>query len=66
MVLLSTSLVDKSITRIISNPESPWWDNLNTKQKIETRQEILIAAWVKTVQSLKQDYGTSVENCEWG
>jgi len=66
LVLLSTSLADKSITKILSSPESPWWDNLNTKDKIETRQDILSVAWVKTVQSLQQDYGTSVENWEWG
>ncbi|GIT71844.1 MAG: hypothetical protein Ct9H300mP28_16580 [Pseudomonadota bacterium] len=55
MVLLSTSLADKSIPVILSSPESPWWDNLNTKEKIETRQEILSTAWVKTFQSLQQD-----------
>ena len=39
---------------------------MNTKDKFETRQEILSTAWFKTVQSLQQDYGTSVENWEWG
>jgi penicillin amidase len=66
MVLLSTSLADKSIPRILSSPESPWWDNMNTKEKIETRQDILSTAWVKTGQRLQLGYGPSVENWEWG
>ena len=50
LVLLNVSLIDKSMPQLLNNPESPWWDNLKTPDKLEKQQEILQTAWVNAVQ----------------
>lgn len=65
LVLLNASLIDKSIPLLLKNPQSPWWDNLKTDIR-ENKEEILQAAWLNTVQSLEEDYGSDVNTWKWG
>jgi len=51
---------------LLNNPQSPWWDNLQTPDKLENQQDILQAAWVNAVQSLEEDYGPDVNTWNWG
>ena len=51
---------------LLNNPQSPWWDNLQTPDKLENQQEILQTAWVNAVQSLEEDYGPDVNTWNWG
>ena len=66
LVLLNSSMIDKSMPLLLNNPQSPWWDNLKTLDTVENQQEILQAAWVNAVQSLEEDYGSDVNTWEWG
>ena len=66
LVLLNVSLIDKSIPLLLNNPQSPWWDNTDTLDNIETQAEIIETAWINTVQSLVKDYGSNVKSWEWG
>ncbi|MCS5541702.1 MAG: penicillin acylase family protein [SAR324 cluster bacterium] len=66
LVLLNSSLIDKSMPLLLNNPQSPWWDNLQTPDKLENQQEILQTAWVNAVQSLEEDYGPDVNTWNWG
>ena len=66
LVLLNSSLIDKSMPLLLNNPQSPWWDNLQTPDKLENQQEILQTAWVNAVQSLEGDYGPDVNTWNWG
>jgi penicillin amidase len=66
LVLLNVSLIDKSIPLLLNNPQSPWWDNVDTPDIRETQAEILRTAWINAVQSLEKDYGSNVNSWEWG
>ena len=66
LVLLNVSLIDKSIPLLLNNPQSPWWDNIDTPDIRETQAEILRTAWINAVQSLEKDYGSNVKSWEWG
>jgi penicillin amidase len=66
LVLLNVSLIDKNIPLLLNNPQSPWWDNLDTLDNRQTKVEILGTAWINAVQSLEKDFGSNVNSWEWG
>ncbi len=49
----------------IQNVGSPWWDNVNSPVK-ETRDEILVEAFGKAMESLKSKIGDKEEDWKWG
>lgn len=51
--------------RLLSNDSSPWWDNVETKGKKETRKEIFADAFDKTVNDLKKQFGNEVDSWTW-
>ena len=57
-------LMDRSIWRILPNIESPWWDNVNT-DKIETRDELVLQAFLETVEFLRNRHGYDMQNWQW-
>ena len=61
---LGTRLPDRSVEKIIDIRKSPWWDNVGT-DKPETRQEILIAAWQKTIAHLRKLVGPDPAAWHW-
>lgn len=64
--LLGCDLLDKSLPLIMDNPDSPWWDNTNSSAERETREEILVFAWDRAIESLVADYGDDLSRWEWG
>jgi len=62
LVLLNASRIDKSIPLRLNNPQSPWWDNVDTSDNRETQAEILGTARINAVQSLEKDYGSNVNS----
>lgn len=51
------------LLRILSNPRSPWFDNIKTSA-VETREDIIKASLEKSYQWLEMAYG-SPENWNW-
>ena len=45
--------------------DSPWWDNIETPT-IETRDEILVQAFSKAIESLNSKMGESENDWKWG
>jgi penicillin amidase len=45
------------IRNMINQPESVWWDDVVTKDKVETRDDIFIKALADTVENLNKYYG---------
>ena len=45
--------------------DSPWWDNLSTKNKIENRQETFKKSFKDAISSLEKQLGTDVESWTW-
>lgn len=63
--LLKTFALDAALPRLVADANSPWWDNVNTKQK-ESRFETVRIAWVNTIQHLESVYGKDLLKWNWG
>lgn len=64
--LLNSSIMKSSYLKLISNDTSRWWDNVNTKDIIETRNMIFDMAADKTIKLLTKHYGNNMEEWTWG
>ncbi len=58
MTLQKTFTFRRGIASFINNEASKWWDNINTKEKIETREMIFEKAFRHTVRDLKSTLGS--------
>lgn len=56
----------RSIPNFIKNKNSVWWDNINTKDKKETRSDIFSSAFDSTIVALNNELGKDVETWKWG
>ncbi len=46
------------VTRnLIQQPDSPWWDDKSTADKVETRDDIFVRAFSETVAQIEKEYG---------
>jgi penicillin amidase len=63
--LLSTSYMKNSYFKLISNESSPWWDDVRTKDKKETRTEIVERATIKVWKLISKKYGDDPQQWEW-
>lgn len=63
--LLSTHIVKQMMESQISNDASIWWDNSKTKDKIETRKEILTKSFKETVTELEKQLGNDTNKWTW-
>jgi penicillin amidase len=64
-LLLSTHIVKQMIEAQSQNANSPWWDNINTKNKKETQSEILTQSFKETIASLENQLGSNVNQWQW-
>lgn len=62
--LLNTHLFSRTYPELIQKEDSPWWDNRNTPEKKETRQQIFLQAFLKTIKELESH--AEFPNMEWG
>ena len=63
--LLKTHLVKQIIVNQSKIKDSPWWDNLSTKNKIENRQETFKKSFKDAISSLEKQLGRDVESWTW-
>jgi penicillin amidase len=47
-------------------PNSPYFDDLTTKDKVETRDDLIRSSFVKTLAELKQEQGPDVNGWQYG
>jgi penicillin amidase len=64
--LLKTSVPKNSYHRFIASADSPWWDDVTTEEKTETREEIVEQAAIRTMALLKKICGDKPESWMWG
>jgi penicillin G amidase len=62
---LSTSLLLNSIPVLLRNESSVWWDNVNTKDKKEKRNEIFIKAFETGITQLEKQLGKDITKWKW-
>jgi penicillin amidase len=62
---LGTHIMKQIVARQIANANSPWWDNITTKNQKETRSQILASSFTKAIAALENQLGDTVSNWEW-
>ena len=51
---------------ILGGIESSWVDDINTKDQVETVEEIVVRSFVDTYDQITSMYGPNVSNWKWG
>lgn len=62
---METDVAKRQDTKQIQTEKSVWWDNVLTKDVVETRQTILIDALVETVADLEKQLGNDINKWTW-
>ena len=62
---LATHLHKRLIAPMSAKNASVWWDNVNTKEIVETKEQIANTALSKALESLEKDFGTDMGNWTW-
>jgi penicillin amidase len=64
-IFLTTHIMKQIIAAQSNNQASPWWDNIKTKQKKETRTEILTKSFQQAIASLEKQLGSDINSWTW-
>jgi len=63
---LATHLSKRTIAEQIEKENSIWWDHVTTKNKTETKKEILSKSLAEAVASLEKQLGSDKKDWNWG
>lgn len=63
--LTRTRALDQALPKLAADADSPWWDDRATPA-VETRADIVAAAWRATLRHLEQTLGGSAARWNWG
>lgn len=61
----TSQLSKNSWEAIAANDQSPWWDDIRTKDKKETRSDIVTKAMERSVALLKEKAGPTMADWQW-
>jgi penicillin amidase len=64
-IFLSTHIMKQVIASQIKNENSPWWDNIATKNSKETRKMIISKSFKESVSALEKQLGATVNSWTW-
>lgn len=62
---INTPYQDKAFVEQIVREESVWWDDVHTKDKKETRTDIVTSSYKKTIAFLGNQLGENVQDWTW-
>jgi len=54
------------LTMLMKQPMNPWWDDIATKDKIETRNDILLAAMINARKEITSLMARDTDQWQWG
>ncbi len=60
-----THVMKRSIQSMVASTNSPWWDDTKTDE-VETRADMIRAAWTKTIDELEVQWGPDITKWTWG
>lgn len=63
--LLKTRAIDTALPRLLTDADSPWWDNRRTPER-EDRSRIVRQAWDTALRHLGELYGPDASAWTWG
>ncbi|MCP3673638.1 MAG: penicillin acylase family protein, partial [Gammaproteobacteria bacterium] len=55
----------KTLWKMLGNKASPWWDDVTTEAKVESRADIIITSWLAMISTLEAKFGTNIDNWQW-
>jgi penicillin G amidase len=64
-LLLNTHIIKQVIENQSKNTASVWWDNINTKDKKESKSEILTRSFKEAIDSLENQLGSDINQWQW-
>ncbi|MEE9408590.1 MAG: penicillin acylase family protein [Polaribacter sp.] len=62
---VNTPFVEKVLPVQVKREKSVWWDDVSTKNKVETKQEIVTTSFRKAFSFLENQLGANVEDWKW-
>lgn len=62
---LGTHIMKQIIAKQLANENSLWWDNITTKEKKETRSQVLSKSFKESILALNKQLGNSVSDWTW-
>ncbi len=62
---VNTPFVEKVLPVQAKREESIWWDDISTKDKKETKKEVITKSFKKAYEFLQNQLGENVENWTW-
>jgi len=63
---LSTHLHKRLIAPMAAKANSVWWDNITTRDTVETKKEIVQTSYIQAFESLDLDLGDDISKWTWG
>lgn len=64
-LFINSQLQDQAFPIQIKREKSIWWDNVTTKNKTETRNEIITKSFLRAYAFLENQLGENVDNWMW-
>jgi penicillin amidase len=65
-VFLGTHVLRSSVLPLVQNDSTVWWNDVNTRDVVESRNMIFEKAFDRTVEELTQQLGSNTDSWEWG
>ena len=65
-LFLGTHIVKQMVAGQSNNPNSPWWDDVNTKGSKETRNQVMNRSFHEAIKALENQLGPDYTNWRWG
>ncbi|WP_028890225.1 penicillin acylase family protein [Tenacibaculum ovolyticum] len=62
---VNTPFVEKVVPVQAGRIKSVWWDDISTKEKVETRKDIITKSFKKTFSFLQNQLGENVDDWKW-
>ncbi|MEM6321958.1 MAG: penicillin acylase family protein, partial [Bacteroidota bacterium] len=63
---LNTVMSRRSLPFLLDIADSPWWDNQTTKDQVESRAQIVTAAFEQTLNEITDQLGDDISQWTWG
>ncbi len=64
-LFINTQLQDEVLPTQINRSNSVWWDNIKTKDKIETRKDVVQMSFKSSISFLQNQLGENVDDWTW-
>jgi penicillin amidase len=54
------------VKNLLTQPDSPWWDDHSTSDKVESRDDVMRLAFADAVTELERRFGKNTSKWNWG